>query len=130
MARMKRFLLYLILFIGFFIYTTIASNLIVKDLNEPITNIEILTESPIITVDNCEAGKFRGNINGTVRNNTGKHIEKAFLKLDLYDDSDRNIGTKYEELKYFNVNELLKFDATFKFEDVKAVKLSIVYEEN
>lgn len=129
MARLKKNMLYLTLFVGFFIYTTIMSNWIVKDLNQKITDIQVLDKSPIITVDNCEAGKYSGKINGTVRNNTGKHIEKALLKIDLYDSDNRYIGTKYDELKYFNVNELLKFDTTFKFEDVKAVKLSVVYDE-
>lgn len=130
MARMKTFLLYLILFVSFFIFSSIISNWAVKGLNETITDIEILTKTPIITVDNCEAGKYSGNISGTVRNDTGKHIEKAFLKIDLYNQSNRYIGTKYEELRYFNVNELLKFNTKFKFEDVKAIKLSVVYEEN
>lgn len=129
MARMKRFLLYLILFVSFFIFTTIISSWTVKSLKETIADIEILTESPIISVDNCETGKYSGKINGTVRNNTDKHIEKAFLKIDFYDKSERYIGTKYEELKYFNVNEILKFDTNFKFEDVNALKLSVVYEE-
>lgn len=129
MERMKIVFLYIMILIGFFIYSTVMSNWTVKSLTEEITNIEVLTESPIIAVDNCEAGKFRGNINGTIRNNTGKHIEKIFLKIDLYDYKDTYIGTQYEEIKYFNVNELFKFDTTFKFEDVKAVKLSVVHEE-
>ena len=129
MARMKKVFLYIMILVGFFIYTTVMSKWTAKSLVEEIKDIEILTESPIITVDNCEAGKYSGNVNGTVRNNTGKHIEKALLKIDLYDNTNRYIGTKYEELKYFNVNELLKFDTTFKFEDVKALKLSVVYDE-
>jgi transcriptional accessory protein Tex/SPT6 len=44
------------------------SNWIVKDLNQKITDIQVLDKSPIITVDNCEAGKYSGKINGTVRN--------------------------------------------------------------
>ncbi|MBQ6991895.1 MAG: hypothetical protein IJN50_03140 [Clostridia bacterium] len=128
MARMKTFLLYLILFVSFFIFSSVISNWAVKGLKEKITDIEILTKTPIIAVDNCETGKYSGNISGTVRNDTGKHIEKAFLKIDLYNQSNRYIGTKYEELRYFNVNELLKFNAKFRFEDVKAIKLSVVYE--
>ena len=128
MARMKRFLLYLIIFVALYIYTTAISNWGAKTLTGPIEDIEILTEYPIITVDNCVAGKYSGNISGTVRNNTGKHIEKAYLKLDFYNNQQKYIGSKYEELKYFNVNELLKFDTTFKGKDVKALKLSVVYE--
>lgn len=129
MARMKTFLLYLILFVSFFIFSSVISNWAVKGLNEKITDIEILTKTPIIAVDNCETGKYSGNISGTVRNDTGKHIEKAFLKIDLYNQSNRYIGTKYEELRYFNVNELLKFSTKFRFEDVEAIKLSVVYDE-
>ncbi len=129
MARMMRFLLYLIIFFAFFIYVTVISNVGVKGLVEDIQNIELLTESPIITVDKCEAGKYSGHIEGTIRNDTGKHIEKIYLQIDMYDNKQRYVGTKYEELKYFNVNEIVKFDTTFKAEDVKSLKLNVVYDE-
>ena len=128
MARMKRFLLYLIIFVALYIYTTAISNWGAKTLTGPIEDIEILTEYPIITVDNCVAGKYSGNISGTVRNNTGKHIEKAYLKLDFYNNQQKYIGSKYEELKYFNVNEQIPFDITVNCRDIHKVVISLVDE--
>ena len=126
MARMKKFLFYLIIFVAFFIYTSLMTKLALKNIYQKNVNVDILTESPVITVHNCETGNNSGLISGIVRNDTENYIEKAILCVDLYDENGL-VKTLTEELKYFHNNESIKFDLSFNEKNINSIKLSVEY---
>lgn len=128
MERMKKFFLYFLMFLSLFIYVSVFSNLGVREEYLDITNYKINTNSPKIEILEAKSCYTNGYIKGNVINDTGEHIRQKYLQLDFYNSNGSYVGTESKELKYFNVNETIKFDIDFKYRDVKKIELKLVDE--
>ena len=128
MERMKKFLLYFVMFIGLFLFVEFFTNIGMKEKNEDITNYVIKTTSPKIEVTECKASYANGYIKGNITNDTKEHIQKIYLKIDLYNSNGIYLGTESKEIKYFNVKETINFDITFKYKNVKKIEIELVNE--
>jgi len=128
MARMKTFFIYLILFVAFYLLTDILIYFSTKDNYKDLTNYEITVSSPEIQITEYKASYSKGHISGIATNNTDKLIDKIILKFDFYNDNGSYMGTKYEEMKYFNIGENIKFTVNFGYEKVESVKISLADE--
>lgn len=128
MERMKKFFIYFILFVGLYLFVSLMTNLGMKENYEGITNHEILTESPKITVLESKATYSYGYIKGNISNDTGEHLKDKFLQFDFYDKDGIYVGTEYKEIKYFNVDETINFDLNYEYTTVNKIKISFVNE--
>ena len=126
MGTIKKFWIYFILFILFFLWVTFMVKFLMMDRYVNISNYEIKTQSPEITVDEFKVEYSHGYIKGSVKNNTGDHIPLKYLRIDLYNKDKKYAGTEYKELKYFNVDETINYDINFKYDNVDKCILSIV----
>lgn len=133
METLKKFWIYFLMFIGFFLFVTILTNFLMKDDYKKI-NYEIVCSSPEIIVTECEATNSNGYVKGTVTNNTGEHIPSKYLQIDIYGENDIYLGSEFKELKYFNINETINFDINYKYSHanklVIGVSDKILQEEN
>ena len=128
MQRMKSLFIYLILFIAFYLFVDGIIYLSTKDSYKDLTNYEILVPSPEIRITEYKVSYSKGHISGTATNNAGKLIDKIILKFDFYNENGSYMGTKYEEIKYFNVGETSKFTVNFGYKKIESVKISLVEE--
>ena len=126
MATIKKFWKYFLLFIIVFLLVSFLTNFTMKDNYKDITDYEIKTSSPEIKITECKTEYSHGYIKGTIKNNTGEHIQLKYLKIDLYNKDNRYVGTEYEELKYFNVNEIIDFEVDYRYENINRFVVSIV----
>lgn len=51
-----------------------------------------------------------------------------YLQINLYDKNDVYLGSEYKELKYFNINETIKFDINYRYNNVDKITLKITDE--
>ncbi len=130
MAKMKKFLKYLIWLVLLYLIVNGLTYLATKDDYKELTNYTISTDSPKIEVTESMTAYTHGYIKGQVTNNTGEHIQKTYLKLDFYDKDGIYIGKEMKALEYFNSNETIKFDISYTYTNVGKIKLSISNEEN
>lgn len=128
MARMKRFFLYFLMFIAFFIFVSLFTNIAMKERFEDITNHEINISSPKIIIMESKASYSSGYIRGTITNNTGEHIKDKYLQFDFYDKDGIYLGTESKDIKYFNVDEKISFDINYTYRNVNKIKISFVDE--
>lgn len=128
MARMKQFFLYFLMFIAFFIFVSLFTNLAMKERFEDITNHEINISSPQIIVTESKASYSGGYIRGTITNDTGEHIKDKYLQFDFYDKDGIYLGTESKDIKYFNVDEKISFDISYTYQNVNKIKISFVDE--
>lgn len=126
MGTIKKFWKYFLLFIVAFFLIGFLTNLVMKDNYHDVSNYEIKTVSPEIKVEEFKVEYSHGYIKGSVTNNTGKHLQLKYLRIDLYNKEGKYAGTEYKELKYFNVNETIKFDLNFRYREIEKATLSIV----
>ena len=128
MQRMKTFFIYLILFIAMYLIVDLLVYFSTKDNYKDLTNYEVTFSSPKVNIIEYKATYSKGHIEGTVTNDTDKLMDNIILKFDFYNNKGTYLGTKYHEIKYFNVGEKSKFDVNFWFEKVDNVKISVVDE--
>lgn len=125
MGTLKKIWIYFLIFIATFFILGFLTNYTMRD-NYKNLNYEIKTQSPEIIVDECKTEYSHGYIKGSVTNNTGEHFQLKFLRIDIYNKEEKYLGTEYKELKYFNVDETIKFDINFRYENAGKIILSIV----
>lgn len=125
MAKMKKFLKYLIWLVLLYLIVNGLTYLATKDDYKELTNYTISTDSPKIEVTESMATYTHGYIKGQVTNNTGEHIQKTYLQLDFYDKDGIYLGKEYKALEYFNSNETIKFDVDYTYTNVSKIKIGI-----
>lgn len=133
MSRMKTFLMYLLLLIGFFILSLILEYGLVMDMYKGITGISSSGYTDpntgiFVGVDEAKASRVNGYIRFKVKNTSGHFIEKCYAKIDLYSKQNLLAGTKYAEIANFEVNEERKFELKFKANEIARYEVAIVEE--
>ena len=127
MKTMKTFWKYFINFIVLFLLVSGLMNLGTMKINkeeEKIINCVAQTEKPVIEVTECTSNDKGGVLKGTVTNDATVLINVIYVKADFYDEKDNLLGTKYSEIKYFNVGEKAKFEIEFDYENVSKVNVT------
>lgn len=127
MARLKTFRMWALLIIAFFIYSTVITNLYLKNTYKTVYG-EIVTNSPKIEITEAVAGNNSGSIKGSITNDTDEYIEKIYIKIDFYSKFDTNKGTLYIEIKDLAENEKREFSSDFKYRKVERYEVSYVEE--
>lgn len=128
MNTLKRFLKYVIWIILFWILSDI---LIYYGINSTYKDIVLKGEEQSqIKIDNAEATKVNGRINGIVINNKENDLSGKYLKVDLYAKSGNLLGTNYLDIGNLRENETKRFETYFKIQDVNAYSINLVNEKD
>ncbi|MBQ2917200.1 MAG: hypothetical protein IJE59_03370 [Clostridia bacterium] len=125
METMKKFKVYLFIFLGFFILSTILTSFLMRDDYKNI-NYEIKSETSNILVTECKAANTNGYIKGSVTNNTEELIPLKYLQINLYDENDVYLGSEYKELKNFYPKETVNFDMSYEYLNIDKVTLIFI----
>ena len=127
METLKKFRLYLLMFVGFFLFVTLLTNFLMRD-DYKNTNYEIKEESPVITVTECKSAYSNGYIKGSITNNKEEIIPLKYLQINLYDKDDVYLGSEYKELKNFYPQETINFDISYNYLNIDKATLNFVDE--
>lgn len=124
MAKLKKYLLYVILIVAFWIFSDI---LIYISINSTYANVNtrVYSISPEITVGESKATYVNGYIKGNIKNNTDSIINNKYLKIELYSPRDVKLGTKYVKIENLDVNKYQEFEMWYKFTDVEYVNITV-----
>lgn len=128
MARMKQIGFYTILIVVFIIF----SNFMIKvGLRNTYKNIsgEIKVTSPEIVMSEVKTTDINGYAKGTIKNNIDEHIDKIYIKIDLYSKRNVNLGTEYLEIKNLNKEETRDFKIDYRYSNVNHYEITCVYEK-
>lgn len=128
MGTIKKFRTYLLLFIVMFLFIGLFTNIAMRENFVDITNHIRLVTSPKIVITESKASYSRGYIKGNITNDTGEHIKDKYLQFDFYDKDGIYVGTKTQEIKYFNVEEKISFDIDYEFQNVEKINIDFVDE--
>ncbi len=125
MDRLKRFLLYLIIGLAFFIFSDLLINI---GLNTTYKKIEGKNNIEQIDITRAEATLVNGRIFGKLNTQMSSELYKKYIKLDLYSENDILLGTKYIDIRSLATNNN-SFETYFKFQGVKRYEISLVNEK-
>lgn len=131
MKTMRKFGKYFILFILMFLFVSGMTYLGTLQNKNNIRNVDYLSEIDIpvdVNIEECQATTRKGHVKGNVVNHTGELMTNKYLQFSFYNSNNYLLETKFEEIKYFNVNEQIPFDITVNCRDINKVVISLVDE--
>ena len=126
MKTMKKFWKYFINFVVLFLLVSGLMYLGTMNMKKEEKAIKCVaqTEKPVIEVIECTSNNKGGILKGTITNDAEVLINVIYVKAEFYDENDNLLGTKYSEIKYFNVGEKAKFEIEFNYENVSKVNVT------
>ena len=126
MARMKTFLIYALLVVGFFIFSEF---IISVGLNSSYKDIERKDNISQVEITEAKATLVNGKIKGIIKDNEVDKLTGKYVEIDLYSERDNMIGKRYVEINTTEVNREQEFHIYFEAEDVKSYSVAIVDEK-
>ncbi|NLC88111.1 MAG: hypothetical protein GX682_04980 [Clostridiaceae bacterium] len=126
MARVKTFLIYLILIVIFFIFSNVMIYVAINTTYK-YKSVEINTAIP--TKVEVQATSINGFAKAKINNNTENSIENKYLKVQCYSQHDILMGTKYIKIDKIEAKEEKEFEVHFNYNKVEKAVISITDEE-
>ncbi len=126
MSRMKTFLIYVLILVGFIIFSEFLINVSLNSSYHQIGRKDNLDQ---VTVYQAEATKVNARIKGTITNDAENPINKKYVRIDIYSERDVNVGTKYIDVENLEVGSKEEFALYFKAEDVGYYEVSYADEK-
>ena len=137
MKTMEKFKKWLILFVLFFIWSTLMERALIYEMYDTIEGETIgnyttdAGENNDLRVDVLSASAT--NVNGKMRvrvtNTSGHDIDSCYAKVDLYNDQGHVVGTEYIKLEDFKAGAHKDFDINFHAKNVAGYKVALVENE-
>lgn len=124
MAKLKKYLLYVLIIAAFWIFSDI---LIYLSINSSYTRVDakVYTNSPEIIIGESKATYVNGVVKGSIKNNTSDIINDKYLKIELYSARDVKLGTKYVKIENLEVDKYQDFEMWYKFTDVDYANITV-----
>ena len=127
MARLKTFLIYALIIIGFFLF----SNFIIDvGLNSSYRDITRKDNTSQVQISEAQATLVNGKIKGTINDSGNDNLTGKYVEIDLYSSRDNMVGKRYIEIQTTDVNPKQDFSMYFEAEDVKSYSISIADEKS
>ena len=128
MARMKKFLIYLLVVVAVYFFVDFTSFAYIKTTYEDLTEFSINMENPKTKITEAKATYINGYIKGNLLNNEEYTIDKKYVKFEFFSPNNVFLGKKYVKLENFKPNQEKEFEVRFNLENVKSYKISLVDE--
>ena len=125
MKRLKKFLLYALAIVAFWI---VSDLLIYVAVNSTYVHIDTKVETsfPEITIEDSKATFVNGFVKGSIKTNTDSAISEKDVKIDLYSPRNSKMGTKYVKIENLEPSAYQEFEMWYKFTDVDYATVTVV----
>lgn len=124
MDRLKTFLIYTLIVIGFFIFSEFLINVSLNTTYKTIGRKDNLAQ---VQVYQAEATKVNGRLKGTIYQTQENPIETKYLQVDFYSARNVKLGTKYIEVE--KGKEEQEFELYFRLNNVNYYDISRTNEK-
>ena len=126
MSRLKTFLIYALILVGFIIFSEFLINVSLNSSYHQIGRKDNLDQ---VNVYQAEATKVNARIKGPITNNEEDPINKKYVRIDIYSERDINVATKYIDVENLEVGSKQEFALYFRAEDVAYYEISYTDEK-
>ncbi len=124
MDRMKKFLIYGLLILAFYIFSQIMISFAI---NTRYSNIEAISNHPDVVVTAKAAG-ISGVANVRILGIEENAIEGKYIQLDCYSKDNILLGTKYIQTGKIEKGQYQDYEIRFNYTRVKKVEATLVEE--
>lgn len=128
MGRLKTFGKYILMLVGFYIFSTIlAMGFIATTYNEIEANI-VPDSSIVVKIDEAKSTFVNGHIKGSITNRTETDIKSKYVKFELLSKKGNEILTKYIQVDELKTGETKNFTINFEAENIKSFNVKVADE--
>ena len=130
MDSMKKFLMYALILIAFYIFSNLMINAFLKVSYSDMHGYEINVDFNQLygEVSEAKSSTRNGYINGIVKNNSDTNIENKYLKVTLLSKKKVVIDKKYIKIDKLEPKEVRKYEVKFDNDNVKTFTIELVDE--
>ena len=129
MNTLKKFAKYALWLIICYILVNVLSYAFIAKSYNKLDNYTILVNTPKIEIIESKATKANGYIIGSVKNNTGKVLNKEYIRINFYNNNSTYIGTEYVELNDIQENASKDFKLSYKYNNVACFSIDTTDEK-
>ena len=126
MDRLKTFLIYALIVVGFIILSEFLINVGLNSEYEAITRIDNTKE---VQIYQAEATLANGRIRGIIQN-TDSDISNKYAKFSFYSERNVLLGKKFIKIDTLENGKVQPIELFFKLEDVGSYSVEIVDEKD
>lgn len=126
MDRLKTFLIYALIVVGFIILSEFLINV---GLNSQYKQIARTDDTKEVQIYQAEATLVNGRIRGIIQN-TDSDISNKYAKFSFYSERNVLLGKKFIEINNLENGEVQPIELFFKLEGVKSYSVEIVDEKD
>ncbi len=124
MKRIKTFAIYILMVVGFYIFTMFITYV---GLNATYKEINLRSVLPNQTAINlAQATTVNGRIYGEVTSTEENNLNGKYIKVEIYTKTGNYAGTKYLKIEGTQVNEPKKFAVYFTADNIRSYTIEIV----
>ena len=103
MARMKTFLIYLLILVAFYIVSSLLAYWYIQSTYSTIESHVIENTNIKVEISDAEATLVNGYVSGTITNTSEEAINTKYIKFDLFSERGNKILSKYVTKSYQNM---------------------------
>ena len=126
MSRMKTFLIYLLILVGFFVLSDFLINVSFNASYKTIGRKDNLSQ---VVMYQAEATKVNVRLKGTIENSVDNPINKKYARFDIYSNRDNIIGTRYIDISDLKENEEKEVKIYARLNDASYYEVSFTDEK-
>lgn len=126
MSRLKTFLIYALIVVGFFVFSEFLINV---SLNASYKDIERRDTTSQVEISQAQATLVNGRIKGTIKDSSEDNLTGKYVEVDLYSKRGNMVGKRYIPIETTDVNQTQDFSMHFELHDVNSYSIAIVNEK-
>lgn len=126
MSRMKTFGIYLLIFVGFYIFSTIAAYFYIQSTYGEIDGNVTESNNIKVVIEDAKSTIMNGCIKGSILNETNTEVKSKYIKFDLISNRNNKILTKYIYVDEIKPGEKKDFNLSFRAENIKKFNAEVV----
>ena len=127
MKRMKTFLIYLLIFVGFFVLSDVLINVSLNTSYHTITRKDNLEQ---VVINQAEATQVNLRIKGTVTNLVENTITLKYMRVDFYSERDNLVGSRYIDVSNLKENESMDVEINLRLDDIDSYSISFTNDKS
>ncbi len=125
MSRMKTFITYLILFLLFYVFTSVISYVLVRSTIKDLPEGEIAFQNPAISISEAKASKVHATIKGKIKSEENQDIQFKYIRIDMISKLGNVVSTKYIDVSDIANGGEKEFSIKTNSENVEKYKMSL-----
>ena len=124
---MKTFLIYLLIFVGFFVLSDVLINVSLNTSYHTITRKDNLEQ---VVINQAEATQVNLRIKGTVMNLEESPITLKYMRVDFYSERDNLVGSRYIDVSNLKENESMDVEINLRLDDIDSYSISFTNDKS